>query len=104
MVKFIQSKLKYLVITGLFSLLAICYFQQKELTKLRKANFEFIQGGDIAKAEITDSLQHLVDSLGNELFPKEIELGRYEVAFRIFLERNPKAAEQYAEIISSETE
>ena len=51
-----------------------------------------------------DSLQKLSDSLSMELFPKEIELGRYEVAFRIFMERNPKAASQYGDIISNETE
>lgn len=51
-----------------------------------------------------DSLQHINDSLSDELLPTEIELGRHEVAFRIFMERNPKAAEQYATIISEETE
>lgn len=51
-----------------------------------------------------DSLQKLSDSLSSELFPIEIELNRYEIAYRIFLERNPKAAEQYGNIISDETE
>jgi len=104
MVKFISNNAKYLTIAGAFSLLIICYFQQRELTKLRKSNVEFLQGGDIVKTETIDSLRHLADSLSMELFPKEIELGRYQVAFEIFAERNPKAAEQYAEIISSETE
>jgi hypothetical protein len=92
------------MLIGLLCMLFICYFQHKELTKFRKENFEYIQGGDISKAQTIDSLQHLVDSLNMELFPKEIELGRYEVAFQIFTERNPKAADQYAEIISNETE
>lgn len=55
-----------------------------------------------------DSIQHVNDSLSfvisDEILSKEIELGRYEVAFQIFMERNPKAAEQYATIISDETE
>ena len=51
-----------------------------------------------------DSLQKLSDSLDMELFPVRIELGRYEVAYKIFLERNPKAAQQYGTIISEETE
>ena len=51
-----------------------------------------------------DSLQNLNDSLSMELFPKEIELNRYEMAFKIFMERNPKAASQYGDIISEETE
>ncbi len=104
MIKVINKYMHVFTIVGAISVLIICYLQQKELIKLRKDNFEHIQGGDISKAQTIDSLQHLVDSLSMELFPKEIELGRYEVAFQIFSERNPKAAEQYAEIISSETE
>jgi hypothetical protein len=51
-----------------------------------------------------DSLQVLNDSLNMELFPTEIELTRYQVAYEIFMERNPKAASQYGDIISGETE
>jgi hypothetical protein len=51
-----------------------------------------------------DSLKILSDSLDMELFPLRIELGRYEVAYQIFMERNPKAASQYGDIISNETE
>jgi len=51
-----------------------------------------------------ESTTSRADSLEAEIFPIEIELGRYQVAFTIFAERNPKAAEQYATIISEETE
>lgn len=51
-----------------------------------------------------DSLQNLSDSLYAENFPCQIELGRYQIAYEIFLERNRKAAEQYGTIISEETE
>jgi hypothetical protein len=51
-----------------------------------------------------DSLQHINDSLHSELLPAQIELGRYQVAYEIFAERNPKAASQYGDIISNETE
>ena len=51
-----------------------------------------------------DSVQKVSDSLYNELFPVQIELGRYQVAYGIFMERNPKAASQYGDIISEETE
>lgn len=51
-----------------------------------------------------DSLQHVADSLHWELFPTQIELGRYEVAYDILMERNPKAAKQFGDIISNETE
>jgi len=44
------------------------------------------------------------DSLYSELYPCEIELNRFQIAFRILQDRNPKAAEQYGDIISDETE
>lgn len=47
---------------------------------------------------------NLVDSLEAELFPKEIELNRFQVAFQIFARRHPVYAEIYASIISDETE
>ena len=46
----------------------------------------------------------LVDSLEAELFPKEIELNRFQVAFEIFARRYPKCADIYSMIISEETE
>jgi len=55
---------KAIVGTGAVSVLLICFFQQKELAKLRSENkIEVLGGGDIAKAETIDSLQNLVDSL-----------------------------------------
>jgi hypothetical protein len=46
----------------------------------------------------------VIDSLEAELFPLEIELNRYEMAFQIFAKRHPVYAEIYASIISNETE
>jgi hypothetical protein len=51
-----------------------------------------------------DSLEVLSDSLKVELFPVEVELGRYQVAYELFTQRNPKAASQFGDIISDETE
>jgi hypothetical protein len=51
-----------------------------------------------------NSLQKAVDSLNMENYPCQIELGRYERAYHIFTKRNPKAAKEYAAIISDETE
>jgi predicted metalloenzyme YecM len=51
-----------------------------------------------------DSLEVLSDSLKVELFPAEVELTRYQVAYEIFSKRNPKAASQFGDIISDETE
>ncbi len=51
-----------------------------------------------------DSLQNQNDSLTSEIFPCEVELNRFQIAYEIFLRRNPKAASQYGDIISEETE
>jgi hypothetical protein len=51
-----------------------------------------------------DSIQHVADSIHNKSYEDEIELNRYQIAFEIFLKRNPKAAEEYSDIISNETE
>ena len=105
MKEFIAKYQKAIVGTGAVAVLLICYFQQKELAKLRKEQkIEFVAGGDITKAQTIDSLQKRCDSLEAELWPAQIELGRYEVAYQILLERNPKAAKQYGDIISNETE
>jgi hypothetical protein len=51
-----------------------------------------------------DSVQRACDSLQDELLYNEITNGRYERAYQILLRRNPRAAEQYGNIISDETE
>lgn len=97
-----KKYLKYFSVAGALSLLVICYFQQKQNAKLR--NQIACQNSTDSLVNVINVLQHERDSLYDENFPCQIELGRYQVAFSIFAERNPKAAEQYAEIISSETE
>jgi hypothetical protein len=51
-----------------------------------------------------DSVQRVCDSLQDELLCNEITNVRYERAYQILLRRNPRAAEQYGNIISDETE
>lgn len=103
--KIIQDIRLYLVIVTLSFLgLLVNYLNVKEELEKCKIGDNFIQGGDIAKAQLIDSLQRKCDSLHWELFPTQVELGRYEMAFEILKERNPKAAEEYGTIISEETE
>lgn len=83
-------------IVGALTLMTVCYFQQKENAKLRTRVKQSVFN--------VDSLIYVNDSLSNELFPIEIELNRYQVAFKIFAERNPEAAYEYGTIISEETE
>lgn len=51
-----------------------------------------------------DSLVLISDSLETENYPCQIELNRYKIAYEIFMGRNPKAASQFGDIISNETE
>ena len=105
MKEFITKYQKAIVGTGAVAVLVVCYFQQKELTKLRaEQKIEVVVGGDIEKANTIDSLQKVADSLEAENFPCQVELNRYQMAYEIFMERNPKAAKQYGDIISEETE
>lgn len=102
MIKFIKNNSKLLTITGALCLMLICYFQQKENAKLRsRVTHQSNVDSLLSRIKVLEAEK---DSIYWEAFPREIELGRYQVAFEIFAERNPKAAEQYAEIISSETE
>lgn len=61
---------------------------------------------DLSKSKIKEihSLRYLSDSLHADLYPCEIELNRYKIAFEILSIRNPKAAQEYGNIISEETE
>lgn len=51
-----------------------------------------------------DSLVYINDSLSGELFSAQIELNRYQLAYKIFLKRDPQGAKIFGDIISNETE
>jgi len=105
LIKWLIANQKQVASGAALFLLVICYLQQKQLAKLRsEPKIEVYTGGDIERGRIIDSLQNLSDSLYNENYPCQIELSRYQMAYKIFVERNPKAAEQYGTIISQETE
>lgn len=105
LVKFLLANQKQIAGGAALFLLVICYMQHKQITKLRQEpKIEVYTGGDIEKGKIIDSLQNLTDSLHAENFPCQVELTRYQTAYEIFMERNPKAAQQYGTIISEETE
>lgn len=104
MKEFISKYQKAIVGTGAVSVLLICFLQQKELSRLRADNknlgIHIVQQHGVN----ADSLQKKIDSLQAEMWPLKVELGRYEVAYDIFMERNPKGAKQYGDIIANETE
>ena len=100
MKEFIAKYQKAIVGTGAVAVLIVCYFQQKELTKLRMET----------KVEVTtvpyviDSMQTVVDSLHDELFQAKVENGRYELSLEHLYEVNPKAAKEFTNFMEHETE
>jgi len=98
MKEFIQKYQKAIIGTGAVAVLVVCYFQQKELSKLRKEQkIEVVVGGDIQKAQ-------LIDSLHDELFQAKVQNGRYELSLEHLYEINPKAGKQFTAFMEHETE
>ena len=98
MKEWIAKYQKAIVGTGAVAVLVVCYFQQKELTKLRgEQKIEVVVGGDIEKA-------NLIDSLHDELFNAKVEAGRYELSLEHLYEVNPKAAKEFQDFMEHETE
>ena len=98
MKEWIAKYQKAIVGTGAVAVLVVCYFQQKELTKLRgEQKIEVLVGGDIEKA-------NLIDSLHDELFNAKVEAGRYELSLEHLYEVNPKAAKEFQDYMEHETE
>jgi hypothetical protein len=98
MKEFIQKYQKAIVGTGAVSVLLICYFQQKELTKLRSERVV------ISTPKTTDSLQKVVDSLETELFMSQTMNGRYELSLEHLHEVNQKAGLEFQRFMETETE
>lgn len=106
MKEWIAKYQKAIVGTGAVAVLVVCYFQQKELVKLRAERDELaphmveihaLPGGDIQKAELVDSLQ-------TELFNANNTVGRYELSLEHLKEVNPKAAKEFENFLNHETE
>jgi hypothetical protein len=105
MKEFIAKYQKAIVGTGAVAVLLICYFQQKELAKLRsERKIEVLGGGDITKVQTIDSLTNVIDSISAENLPLQIQLGKYDVALELLREKNKKAAEEFELILSTQTE
>jgi hypothetical protein len=105
MKEFIAKYQKAIVGTGAVAVLVLCYFQQKELAKLRsEPKIEVYTGGDIQSGKTIDSLMNVIDSIRAENIPLQTQLGRYEMALELLREEDKKAAERYEKIITSQTE
>ena len=105
MKEWIAKYQKAIVGTGAVAVLVVCYFQQKELAKLRsEPKIEVYTGGDIQKGKLIDSLQNRCDSLHDELFIEKVQNGRYELSLEHLYEVNPKAGKEFTNFMEHETE
>lgn len=97
-----ETKFRGGIAMSLLGLVVMTFFyfqQQDELRKCKEGN-DFIQGGDIEKQMLIDER----DSLKSELFVTAVQLGRYEVAFEMFKEKNKTGAEEFELILTTQTE
>ena len=99
MKEWIAKYQKAIVGTGAVSVLIVCYFQQKELSKLRS---EQIKVYNIPHN--VDSLMNIADSLHDELFMSKVQNGKYELSLEHLHEINPKAGKEFTEFMENETE
>jgi hypothetical protein len=99
MKEFIAKYQKAIVGTGAVSVLLICYYQQKELSKLRS---EQVKVYNVPLA--VDSLQNIIDSLEAETFSAQTQNGRYELSLEHLYEVNPKAGKEFSNFMELETE
>jgi hypothetical protein len=105
MKEFIQKYQKAIIGTGAVAVLVLCYFQQKELAKLRaEQKIEVVVGGDIQTAQTMDSLMNVIDSIRAENLPLQVENGRYYMALELLREEDEKAAEKFELILTTQTE
>jgi len=97
-----ETKFRAVITMALLGLIIMMFFyfqQQYELQKYKSVD-NFIQGGDIEKQMLINER----DSLKSELFVTEVQLGRYEVAFELFKEKNKTGAEEFELILTTQTE
>ena len=99
MKEFISKYQKAIVGIGAVAVLVLCYFQQKELSKLRSQHIEVS-----TVPYVIDSMQNVVDSLHDELFILHTQNGRYELSLEHLYEVNPKAGKMFTEFMEHETE
>ena len=78
------------------ALLGAIYFQNQKIDSLKKQTpIQNVVGNDN---------QNIVDSLQEELFMLQTQNGRYELSLEHLYEVNPKAAKQFEDYMSHETE
>ena len=85
----------------MLALLYTVYGYRQQNEKLKK---EVTFVSDSVLTHNIDSLTKLVDSLNNEAFSANNAMGRYELSLQHLEEVNPKAAKQFNDYLTNETE
>jgi hypothetical protein len=85
----------------MLALLYTVYGYRQQNEKLKK---EVTFVSDSVLTHNVDSLTKLVDSLNNEAFSANNAMGRYELSLQHLEEVNPKAAKQFNDYLTNETE
>jgi hypothetical protein len=85
----------------MLALLYTVYGYRQQNEKLKK---EVTFVSDSVLTHNVDSLTHLVDSLNDEAFSANNAMGRYELSLQHLEEVNPKAAKQFNDYLTHETE
>ena len=85
----------------MLALLYTVYGYRQQNEKLKK---EVTFVSDSVLTHNVDSLTHLVDSLNDEAFSANNAMGRYELSLQHLEEVNPKAAKQFNDYLTNETE
>jgi hypothetical protein len=105
MKEWIAKYQKAIVGTGAVAVLVLCYFQQKELARLREeTKVEIMVNNTVHTANTMDSLMNVIDSIRAENIPLQVELSRYEVALELLKEEDKKAADKFERIRTTQTE
>jgi len=95
MINFIKNNQKYFTIGGACILLLLTAQQRSQIKELKSQ--QFIQGGDIQKANIIDSLE-------SELFVQQKIVARYEMTLELLKEEDKKAGDKFELILTTQTE
>jgi hypothetical protein len=102
----ILTQLRFYVVVTTLSFTGLLINYLNNLDELKKTKEELLKcqtdKGYIPGGNITES--NLRDSLTQEIFIRDTQIGRYEIAFEIFKEKNKKASEEFDLILTTQTE
>lgn len=90
----------FVIVTLSFISLLVNYLNLKEEFKQCKEEYDFIQGGDIEKNQLTNR----ADSLYDELFIEKVDAGRHELTRDEILNKYPKVKKEYEDYYNHQTE